>query len=142
MSENKTPAVDVKDFVLNRLRHESDKWYEARKQVFLEHVDELGIEQAETLSMVWSNMRFLKCRYAAEIEAKVKDWGGKFFSWTLQHVEDPCSLLVITPASVTLLYRRENEYALLSNPFSVSPPVFPLPLLTFFLPRIQPNIRN
>lgn len=62
---------------LRRLPHESQYQFEMRSKLYDAHVGGLGHDRAETLCVVWSNMKFLRARYSKEVEAQVIPWGGR-----------------------------------------------------------------
>jgi len=65
---------------LRRMRHESDDQYEDRYNVFVELRQRYG-EEAETLSMVYSNMKYMHCRYPPGVEAKLAHIACKYLMW-------------------------------------------------------------
>lgn len=63
---------------LRRQRHETDDQFEARYKVYKQYVSKYGEEEAETLSMIFSNIKFMGCRYPPEVEARLADCGGTY----------------------------------------------------------------
>lgn len=63
---------------LRRQLHETDDQFELRYKVYKQYVPKYGEDEAETLSMVFSNIKFMDCRYPPAVEAKLADCGGKF----------------------------------------------------------------
>jgi hypothetical protein len=49
---------------------------QAREAKYKWHAPKLGADKAETLSMIWSNMFFMKARYPEKVEMQVLNWGG------------------------------------------------------------------
>lgn len=101
---------DIKEQLPLRLPHETDFQYAERKRKYDEHVGELGHERCETLSAVWSNMKFLQCRYSEGVEAQVIPWGGthvllsSLFSFSSSFLSLPS---LSSPTSLLVPYSRE-----------------------------------
>lgn len=61
---------------LRRLRHETPRQYEERKELYDKYVSVYGEVKTEMMTSLWSSMKHLGCRYHPETEALVIPWGG------------------------------------------------------------------
>ncbi len=58
--------------------HETEDQFLTRKEVYEFYKPRVGAEEAETLSMLYSNIKYMHCRYPPAVEARLKDLGCKF----------------------------------------------------------------
>jgi hypothetical protein len=66
---------------LRRIRHESDDQYADRYQIYCGMIPtdtsdkaayDAGVDRAEVLSMIYSNIKYMHCRYESSIEDQLK----------------------------------------------------------------------
>ena len=112
------------DAVPARMRHETDDQYKARVNVYRFYISKYGEEEADTLSMVFSNMKYMHCRYPAAVESKLADCPGtclELTSLTNDIVLRSFSILTCMLLCYFHSYRYQGHCGKLTNlPCSIS----------------------